>query len=830
MVFVPLEPISDTPEQLDDLVEKLEGAISLKKGRCKKQTFTSKSNDPIHSWKFNEWDYGKPKIKLPCNARGLFTTPDNKIAVRGYDKFFNVNEIELTKYESLKNLLVEDFSITLKENGCIIFISGLANGDIIVCSKHSTGVRDDVNRNHATQGEIEIEKQLSKIGMTTNEFGKFLYNYNITAVAELCDDSFEEHVLEYSRSNSGLYLHGINFNTIKFKTYPMEKVTEFAKEFGFKSVDHFNIEKFDDLWKVLNDSAKLGTYNNREIEGFVIRSKTINDEDFFFKFKFEEPYLLYRQFREVTKKYINNNNNDILSIVRSVKKHKYITAKYLEFVDKLFKDQPKLKEEYLEGYGIIKIRKLFLKENGLDELNGMKLIKIDQEQQQEDELNNLESKFSQINLDSITEYKYVLVPISTIGCGKTTTFQTLINLFPNWAHIQNDNIESGNKLKFFISCLEELSKPDCRVLFFDRNNHQYRERQQIFSIFNEKSVNYLPSNIGLKFIAVNFVPDNADDKTHWKVTHDRIVERGDNHQSIKSATNENLANSIMKGFIKRFQPLNIEREPDSAFDEVINLEISENSSLTNAKLILNFLHKIDPNILNRSLPSDEDYDQSFKLALNYKPSFTKFKVTASESKKAIPRPQYYGISIDDHSQLINIIDSLIATNETWIKIKESNRVQEKFHITLSHNLTNKGNPKAKESWNNLSKVLAVPTGKSIEKLTTYPVDFYSDVKINKLIVANDKLVTFEVMLLESYNSSFDKLEKFPYTNKNLHITIGTTTPEIKPALSNSYIDEIYNKDDDAKDGIYQINKELTIEVFSLKDEVVLEKQRCFIQY
>ena len=67
------------------------------------------------------------------------------------------------------------YEVTLKENGCIIFISGLSTGDIVVCSKHSTGDRIDDNesdktttatatataptRNHAKQGEFELLQQ-----------------------------------------------------------------------------------------------------------------------------------------------------------------------------------------------------------------------------------------------------------------------------------------------------------------------------------------------------------------------------------------------------------------------------------------------------------------------------------------------------------------------------------------------------------------------------------------------------------------------------------------------------------------------------------------------
>lgn len=53
---------------------------------------------------------------------------------------------------------------------------------------------------------------------------------NATAVAELCDDNFEEHVLEYTPAMSGLHLHGLNLNLSEFATYPGPLVEDFAEE------------------------------------------------------------------------------------------------------------------------------------------------------------------------------------------------------------------------------------------------------------------------------------------------------------------------------------------------------------------------------------------------------------------------------------------------------------------------------------------------------------------------------------------------------------------------------------------------------------------------
>lgn len=830
-MFVPLDPAHDTTDDVKDLIDKLEESTLLKKyGRCKKFTNIINNTDrEITSWKFNEWDYYSKTDtkKLPCNARGLFTV-NNEIVVRGYDKFFNVNEVPETKFDFLKNNTTGPYDLTLKENGCIIFISGLLNGDLVVCSKHSTGQRDDLTRNHAIQGEIEIEKQLNKIHKSKKDLGLLLYSLNVTAVTELCNDEFEEHVLPYSKDASGLYLHGLNFNTINFKTYPIQKVNDFATEWGFKTVDYFQKNSFEDLWNCLQEAAKTGTFDNREVEGFVIRCH-LNGDDFFFKFKFEEPYLLYRQFREVTKSLISNKL-PFSAIMAKVKKHKYITLKYLEFIKVLFANEPSYKDNFLKGFGIIKIRQLFLKENGLNETSGIELIEYD----------NLDNKLKELSLnDEPTLYKYVLIPISTIGCGKTTVFQTILNLFPNWAHVQNDNIANNStKNKLVVQCLTELARSETSLVFCDRNNHQKRERQQLFDQFLSLKDSYLSADIGLRFIAINFVDVSLDKQELFDVTYDRISKRGDNHQSIKFNTDAKLANQVMNGFIKRFQRVDINQEPDNQFDLVINMKISEDSSFFNAKTIIEELKQF-PGLV-AAIPSDADIEHSFKKALDYKPDFTKTFGKPEKNKKkdaSPPQPKktkksivYYGVRID-MQKFKSIIDSKLGSNPAWAELNNIGRVQDEFHVTLSHASAAKKDQEQIDIWENLNKqfdsefILGKYEGKDVMTL-----DFYCDIKLNKLIIAKDTLICVDSSIVKSFDANHEVAE-LKCSNAYPHITIGTMKPEIKPFQSNIILTQLFDKHGyDLQNGSYEIEGSTIVDVINFDDSVILEKMMCFVHF
>jgi tRNA ligase len=119
-----------------------------------------------------------------------------RILVRGYDKFFNVGEVPKTSPGWIAENTEGPYEVTLKENGCIIFMSGLPphlvgpEGDCVVTSKHSLGYADPetgtlTEATHAGKGREWLEKGLAAQGKTVEQFGRYLWDHNLTAVAEV---------------------------------------------------------------------------------------------------------------------------------------------------------------------------------------------------------------------------------------------------------------------------------------------------------------------------------------------------------------------------------------------------------------------------------------------------------------------------------------------------------------------------------------------------------------------------------------------------------------------------------------------------------------------
>ena len=393
---------------------------------------------------------------------------------------------------------------------------------------------------------------------------------------EYCDDSFEQHILEYGKDRAGLYLHGLNYNEPQFKTKSMKEVEKFADKWGFRHIEYFLKNDASSLKIFLDECSKNGHFNNQEIEGFVIRCREKSGSAFFFKFKFKEPYLMYRQWREVTRDYI-------LKKIRTFRfrSHNFITNKYMDFVVPILDNDPTIAERYLLGDGIIELRKQFLKNfgmTGLEILNSEKIKQFEKEHE--------------VNYNSVDQNtKFLLVPIATIGCGKTTVSQVLKNLFPDsWAHIQNDNITGKDKSQYIKQALQQF-KDGKKCVIADKNNHQLRERQELFNWLSQYKEDYVAYDCNIQVIALCFINEISDE--FKSLTIERVLRRGDNHQSIKSEKyGDKKVLSIMQGFINRFQPFDSTRNPDKLFDYHIDLKVEKESSLKNAIFTLQSLKAV----------------------------------------------------------------------------------------------------------------------------------------------------------------------------------------------------------------------------------------------
>lgn len=786
---------------VSELIARLEEAKELKnRGKAYSRVcqISGRPDITVVSWKFNEWDYGKFNIKLPCNARGLFLLQDSdnpRVMARGYDKFFNVGEIAATRWEELEKNTIGPYEVTLKANGCIVFVVGLQDDTLVVCSKHSTGPRNDIERNHSLAAEQFLKKMLSDQRIDSKQLARELYRQNVTIVAEYCDDSFEEHILEYDTNKAGLYIHGVNYNTPEFRTWSMDKVHALGQRYGFKQVTYVIKEDIAALREFLEGCSSEGGFSGEEVEGFVIRThlKFQPHTPYFFKYKLEEPYLMYRQWREVTKDYIVTKSRKF-----NFKKHKFITNQYLDYATPILDGDEQLRNQYLRGYGIIKLRKGFLEAygmNGMEILNHEKIMELQQQ--------------NTLNYDVVDEKtKFLIVPIAVIGCGKTTISLTLTNLFPQtWAHVQNDDITGKDRSMLVKNALQKLAEEEIRCVIIDRNNHQYRERQEIFDWIAKFKEEYLPYDTNIKIIGVSFLDRDSIDGIR-DITIKRVFLRGDNHQSIKASKyGEKKVLGIMSGFINRFQPVNDETTPDSTFDHIIHLKVlDDNSSLQNTRIILNELLETYP-VLVPKIPSDESIREAFIKSLSYKPTITKIVRSGNDGSKPSKKrrsPYYFAADVRDYENLKSfILNAVNSANISDTQLTSVRRLygeslfQHGFHVTLSHKTQGShGNKFEKQLWktyldyyhDRLPVADQIPYGTRPAKITTGDFLRFQP----KLLCWDDKIVTLIIEINEGcvFNSESQPVKKLGCSNATPHITLGRLSSDIKAVYSNTLCERI----------------------------------------
>ncbi|KAN0067597.1 tRNA ligase [Elaphomyces granulatus] len=768
-------------EEVRQLVDRLRVASGNKGNKkksftCRKSTFRVERSDGISvdSWKFMDWDYKRDD--LPTYARGLFTTMRKdqtpEIAVRGYDKFFNVGEVPETKWDYIEAHTRGPYELSVKENGCIIFISGLEDGTLLVCSKHSTGFRQDAVLSHALAGERWVEQHLMSVGKTTKDLAAELRRMNATAVGELCDDRFEEHVLAYDKDASGIYLHGINYNVPEFATLPSSEVHKFADTWGFKKAEFLVMDDLDTVKKFLDQCAETGSWNGRDTEGFVIRCKMNTDpgtyQDWFFKYKFEEPYLMYRQWREATKSMIAGRKPNI-------KKHKKITEEYLQYARRQLIQNPQIAKLYNQNHGIIAIRDGFLRERGL---KGSEIIAMEIE--------------GALEPDKPVTRDVIIVPVASLGCGKTTVALALTKLY-NWGHVQNDDIprQKNRPQKFALELTRALLEHP--VVIADRNNHQRRERKQIM----DDVLGVVPD---ARFVAFQYVHEPKQQLLDEirEVTRKRVLDRGDNHQTIKAGTtNPGEIIGIMEGFLDRFEAVNIDQEPDDRFDEVIDLNVADSSRENLEKIVLT-LHSRYPEII-KHMPKQEELDKALDVArhdyqVEKDLSQSSNKQNRKQDKKNDPEPrmdpnvlakriQYFKISLTT-SRVLDILSSLFPPSTLPLKAKlynqllKTRRIKD-FHVTLIH----KSSKELPDMWDYYKDLYL--TKMHEQRGSDNPVLGSVRVRVERL-VWNDAIMAFVVRIMPA--STAGKAEAdWPCANEIPHITVGTASPDVKPKESNDLL-------------------------------------------
>ncbi|KAJ2851316.1 trna ligase [Coemansia brasiliensis] len=405
--------------------------------RLQEQEVSVFASHRIVSWRSTDFLHRKDPCPLPTRARGLFTSAENgeeRIVARGYDKFFKIDEVRRTEWTWIESNTHGPFEMTVKEDGCLILAGSLNQGrELLITSKHSVDVP------HSKVARRWMEKHLSQMGKTIEDLAGFLHKINATAVFELCDEEFEEQVLEYPERARGLYLHGINRNSVKLNTWPSTEVTKVAEHFGFHKVQWFIMNTIEEGREFADKVHKDQMLDGRAIEGFVVRCKlNESNELYMFKIKYDMPYLMFHEWRNVTYKILARER-----FLTTFPMTRYYASWFKQNLDRFsgINSQKGLfsaRREFIEHY----------KSTGGSEAELFKQIP--------------------------NKSKVLLILVTPIDYVKTTLLQALSHLF-GFGHVKDSDIKESQQTEFYTRISNMFNSYDFVIMEGSRSISKLQE-------------------------------------------------------------------------------------------------------------------------------------------------------------------------------------------------------------------------------------------------------------------------------------------------------------------------------------------------------------------
>lgn len=197
-------------------------------------------------------------------ARGLYIdTKEEKIIARGYNKFFNMGEVEETQTLSLQGKIKYPLRAYVKENGFLGIVGlDINSDDLFITSK------SDVTSIYAMWFRNLFEKKVT--AETRQKMIDYIKDNDVTFLFEVVDMENDPHIIEYG--DSDIYLLDIVKNNLSFSKLDYPELFAVATEFSLKCKKlAYTIDNWSDFleWDKMVSSADF-KYKDSYIEGFVL--------------------------------------------------------------------------------------------------------------------------------------------------------------------------------------------------------------------------------------------------------------------------------------------------------------------------------------------------------------------------------------------------------------------------------------------------------------------------------------------------------------------------------------------------------------------------------
>lgn len=333
-----------------------------------------------------------------------------------------------------------------------------------------------------------------------------------------------------------------------------------------------------------------------------------------------------------------------------------------------------------------------------------------------------------------------------------------------FGHTQSDNIKGKKTAPLFHRSITELLKTN-NVVIADRNNHLTQHREGI-----REAVSSLQPPPRL--IALNWSITSETPATVHRIVTDRIVSRGDNHQTLTPGNAADYEEVVWR-FLKESDEL-VEGE----VDDVIEMQIDEGLEESLERAVAGVV-----DLLAVEKPSDEKMGEALRIAREYEPlrraEIKKKPVEVPQTKKERAKskaPRYYGLlpEIDLGEVIGAVMRSTTPVPDSarvfWEKLKDTLRYASRPHITIVHSKERENEGKLWDACEEFS------AGKP-------PLFEFSLTHL----VWDDRVMALAVEGLRLVGESGGEEEGEKFLNQlddtiktRLHITVGTSEPSVPP--------------------------------------------------
>lgn len=271
ITFTPIEIKNDVFASLDTVEQKNEAfyknkdisdfVMKLKQNRH----IQEKEFGDISSFNFTrDAFFDKIWNDITTKARGLYiNTKSMEIVARGYNKFFNINEMPETKFNMLQFKLQFPVKCYKKENGYLGLVSYNSETDDLFITTKSNPEGD-----YAKWLAEALSNKLNTEQMDTLK--NYVKENKCTLLFENVDQIRDPHIIKYPQNE--LYLLDAVNNDINFDKISYEDLQELANKLGLpcKELAYTinNWQEFFDWYNIVIDPEYK--YKGKNIEGFVI--------------------------------------------------------------------------------------------------------------------------------------------------------------------------------------------------------------------------------------------------------------------------------------------------------------------------------------------------------------------------------------------------------------------------------------------------------------------------------------------------------------------------------------------------------------------------------